>query len=153
MQISQEFIIGLLTKRGSFTFSTRTKYNRKRKRVIHKIPTFTLQMNIGDQDLMNDIKKRLNLKNKLYIISNQKRDGAGRKDSIRIIVRELKNIENIIIPFFHKKFFGYRTEIFNKWLLAIEKDPLVPFSFKKIYWRHKSRQYEPDPDASIGVSY
>lgn len=137
--ISQEFIIGMLTQKGSFTFSTRTKYNRKRKRIVHKIPTFTLMMRIENEDLMNNIKNKLKLKNKLYKISNQKQDGSKRKDSIKLIIRELKSIENIIIPFFHKKFMGYRTEEFNNWLLAIEKDPLVPFSFKKIYWRHKSR--------------
>ena len=140
---SKDFIIGRLTKQGSFTFSTRTKYNRKRKRTIHKIPTFILEMGEENENLMLAIKKRLGLKNKLYKIFNSGRnDGVDRKNSIRLAVRELKNIENIIIPFFHKKFRGYRTEIFNQWLLAIEKDPLVPFSFKKIYWRHKSRPFE-----------
>ncbi len=138
--ISQEFIIGLLTQRGSFTFSTRTKYNRKRKRTIHKIPTFSLTMNIENESLISAIKDRLKLKNKLYKFTSQRDDGRKRNTSITLIVRELGNIERIIIPFFYKKFIGYRTEQFNNWLLLIERDPLVPFSFKKIYWRHKSKQ-------------
>lgn len=138
-EISKELIIGLLTKRGSFGFATRTKYNKKRKRTVHKIPTFTLEMRIENEDLMNEVKNKLKLKNKLYKFYNHRSDGIKRVESIKLIVRELKNIENIIIPFFHKKFLGYRTEQFNNWLLTIEKDPLVPFSFKKIYWRHKSK--------------
>lgn len=138
-QISQEFIIGLLTQKGSFTFSTRTKYNRKRKRSVHKIPTFSLTMNLKNEDLMNTIRNRLKLKNKLYKFTSQRIDGRKRNTSITLIVRELGNIERIIIPFFYKKFIGYRTEQFNNWLLAIEKDPLIPFSFKKIYWRHKAK--------------
>ncbi|MEK7115293.1 MAG: LAGLIDADG family homing endonuclease [Patescibacteria group bacterium] len=139
--ISQEFIIGLLTQKGSFTFSTRTKYNRKRERTVHKIPTFSLTMNKENEDLMNAIKDRLKIKNKLYKFNSQRNDNRKRNTSITLIVRELSNIERMIIPFFHKKFIGYRTEQFNNWLLAIEKDPLVPFSYKKIYWRHKSRNF------------
>ena len=138
-QISQEFIISLLTRKGSFGFATRTKYNKKRERTVHKIPTFTLEMRIENEDLMNEIKNKLKLKNRLYKFYNNRSDRLKRTESIKLIVRELKNIENIIIPFFHKKFLGYRTEQFNDWLYTIEKDPLVPFSYKKIYWRHKSK--------------
>ena len=137
--ISQEFIIGLLTQKGSFTFSTRTKYNRKRKRSVHKIPTFSLTMSTENETLMNSVRDRLKLKNKLYKFTSERNDGRKRNASITLIVRELGNIERIIIPFFYKRFIGYRTEQFNNWLLAIEKDPLVPFSYKKIYWRHKSK--------------
>src|SRR3989344_7008887 len=92
-QISKEFIIGLLTRHGSFSFSTRTKYNRKRKRTVHKIPTFTLEMSIENKDLMIEVQNKLKIKNKLYKFYNQRSDGLGRKDSIKLIIRELKNIE------------------------------------------------------------
>lgn len=138
-KISDDFIVALLAIRGSFAFSTRTKYNQKREKNIQKIPTFTITMSVDNEDLMTAIKKKLGLKNNFYVYSNNRKDSVRRKDSIVLIVRELNNIEKIVIPYFTKKFLLYRTETINKWLKSIEQDPLVPFSYKKIYWRHKAK--------------
>lgn len=133
-RFSKQYILGLLAQRGSFTFSTRTKYDKNGVKITHRIPTFTIEMNERNKELIFGIKNTLGLTNTIYRYESNRRDGRRRNPSLMLIVREIKNLQNIVVPFFYKKAIGYRRAEVNQWLSKIEKDKLVPFSFKKIVW-------------------
>ncbi|MEK7566342.1 MAG: LAGLIDADG family homing endonuclease [Patescibacteria group bacterium] len=133
-KITAEYIRGFIEGVGTFTFTTSSRgFNKK-----VKIPTFQLRMNIRDKRLIELIRGHLGLKNRVYVYHYPGTDGAKRGPQVMLIVREIGNLKNIIIPFFYDKLVGYKAAQFNKWLESIGKDSEVPEGFKILYRLHKS---------------
>ncbi len=135
--ISYDYIRGLVEGEGTFTFST----NRAARR---KIPAFAIKMHHRDKKLLEEIRNTLRLKNKIYIYNHQRNDGSVRAPQAMLIVRELDQLKDIIIPFFYKKLFGNKAKQFNEWIEKIWRDPDVPHSYKIIYKYHEWGRYDND---------
>jgi len=120
MEISNDYIRGLVEGGGSFTFST------TRKRVDgtrYKLPAFVISLHIRDKNLLQMIRDKLGLKSKIYYkvpgVNIQNAKTGAKYLSARqaiLIVRDFKQLKDIIIPFFYKKLKGYKGRQFMEWL-------------------------------------
>ena len=55
-------------------------------------------MHERDKKLLEMVRDRLRLKNKVYVYDHQKKDGSIRGPQAMLIVREVGALKNIIIP-------------------------------------------------------
>ncbi len=141
MDISFEYIRGLVDGEGSFTFHSGSKRPGGGK---YKIPAFSISMNIRDRDLIVAVKNKLGLKNPIYYklpttniknTNNEKLYISGRQAIL--VVRDFKQLKDIIIPFFYGKLKGYKGEQFTAWLEKIGSDPDVSDRYKSLYRLYK----------------
>ncbi|MEK7553539.1 MAG: LAGLIDADG family homing endonuclease [Patescibacteria group bacterium] len=149
MNISNEYIRGLIEGEGSFTFHTnRKKINRTR----YKLPAFVISMNIRDKTLLEATRDKLGLKSKINYrvpqanIQNVKTGAiyiSGRQAILT--VRDFKQLKDIIIPFFYKKLKGYKGKQFIEWLEKIGSDPDISDRYKSLYRLYKWGMYDKLP--------
>lgn len=135
-QLTSEYIRGLIEGGGTFTFTTSTSGHKK-----IRVPAFQLRMHVGDRKLIEAVRDYLCLKNKVYAYHYPGKDGAKRGPQAVLIVREIGNLKNIVIPFFYGKLAGNKGIQFNDWLEKIGSDPTVSGGFKILYRLHKSGFY------------
>ncbi len=140
-KLSCEYIRGLIDGEGTFTFTT--SGNKKNKM---KIPAFQLRMHIRDKELIEGVRDFLGLKNKIYIYHYPGKDGANRGPQAMLIVREFKNLKDVIITLFYKKLIGYKNKQFIEWLEKIGSDPDVSNRFKSLYRLYKWGMYDKLPE-------
>ena len=127
-QISFDYIRGLVDGEGCFTFCWSGSGSSRQR-----IPTFSIGMIDKDYLLLEKVKTKLGLKNKVYQYSSRKRsDGYSRDGMAILIVRDFGQIKNIIVPLFYKKLIGNKSKQFEDWILAMSKDPHVSKKFKLI---------------------
>ncbi|MBI2623286.1 MAG: hypothetical protein HYW65_01800 [Candidatus Liptonbacteria bacterium] len=136
MELSYEYIRGVVEGEGCFTFS---KSNGR------KIPAFAIRMHIRDKSLICAIRDTLGLRNKVYVYDYQAKDRIERAPQATLIVREFGQLKNIIVPFFYKRLRGNKRNQFELWLEKIGNDPSVPESFKFIYKIYKAGFYDKNP--------
>jgi len=139
-ELTNDYIRGLIDGEGSFTFSTTTRTSG----IKVKVPSFQLRMHIRDKDLVEGIRDYLGLTNKVYTYHYPGKDGANRKATAILIVREMGNLKNIIIPFFYNKLAGHKAIQFDEWLENIRNDPMVPKSYDILYRLHENGFYSED---------
>jgi hypothetical protein len=149
MEITNEYIRGLVEGEGSFAFHLTGK---RADGSIYKLPAFIISMNYRDRDLLNLIKNKMGLKNKLYYripgvnIQNAK---TGKKylsgRQAILVVRDFEQLRDVIIPFFYKKLVGYKGVQFMDWLEKIGSDPDVSDRFKSLYHLYKLGMYDTHP--------
>lgn len=149
MDISNEYIRGLIEGEGSFTFHVGSKKPNGRK---YRMPAFIISMHIRDKDLLDKVRQKLGLKIKIYYrepsinIQNaktQKTYLSGR--SAILVVRDFIQLKDIIIPFFYKKLVGYKGVQFIAWLEKIGSDPDVSDRYKSLYRLYKWGMYDKFP--------
>jgi hypothetical protein len=133
MNLSHEYIRGVVEGEGCFTFS---------KSSGRKIPAFALRMHIRDEDLICAIRDTLGLRNRVYVYHYSGKDGCRRDPQAVLIVREFGQLKNIIVPFFYKRLKGNKGKQFDEWLEKIGSDPEVSKMFKIIHTIHKAGFYE-----------
>ncbi len=88
------------------------------------------------------VRDSMGLRNKVYDFKNYQEDGYKRGMKSVLIVRELGQLRNIIIPFFYKRLSGYKKYQFEKWVENIGSDPDVPSSYKNIFFLMKAGFYD-----------
>ena len=66
-EISNEYVRGLVEGEGTFTFSPSGN---------KKIPVFCLKMHVRDKNLLELVRNKLGLKNKVYEYNHQRKDGV-----------------------------------------------------------------------------
>ena len=144
--ISNEYIRGLIEGEGSFTFHTGSKNKNGRK---HKIPAFVISLHIRDKNLLEAIKNKLELKNRLnyrtprIAIQNIKNGNKYLSErQVILSVRDFKQLKDIIIPFFYKKLKGHKGIQFIEWLEKIGSDPDISDRFKSLYRLYKWGMYD-----------
>ena len=146
INLSNEYIRGLVDGEGCFSFSTTTS-TYMGKVFKRNVPAFIIQMHVRDRCLIEAVAKHLGLKNEVYMYPpypNHK-DSFNRGWSARLIVREFISLRDIIIPFFHNKLKGHKGEQFMVWLEKIGSDPNISDKFKSLYQLYKSGAYDADP--------
>lgn len=145
-KISYEYIRGLIEGEGSFTFTSNSRKNSLGKITARvKIPAFTIGMHERDEDLLCAVRDMMGLSNRVYNYKSSNKDGYNRGRKAFLIVREIGNLKNIVVPFFYDRLVGYKGVQFNKWINDIGNDPEVPESYKIIYRLHKNGYYKKNP--------
>jgi len=137
-EMSPNHIVWLINSYGSFGFTSSGLYR-------NKIPTFQLKMTISKTRFLEQIRDYLGLKNKIYKYHYQDKGKSKREPQTTLIVRDFKQLKDIIIPFFYKKLTGYRRARFIKWLERIGSDPNVSDRFKSLYRLYKLGVYDTNP--------
>jgi len=137
-EISTEYARGLIEGSGLFTFT--------HKQIIDNrgtlIPTFQLKMGVENKELIQGVKDRMGLKNKVYEYSHQGKDGSKRKPYALLIVRDVDGLKNKTIPFLYKKLVGPKADQLEEWLELIGSEKMVPERYKVIYRLHKNGYYK-----------
>lgn len=124
-EISYEYIRGLIEGEGTFTFSP----NKTSGTIV---PAFAIRMHIRDKKLITMMRNKLKLKNRIYEYNHQGNDGHKRGPTVTLIVREVGNLKNIIVPLCYKKLIGNKADSFEKWMNIIGDDPRVTKHYKFI---------------------
>jgi len=127
-KLSNEYIRGLVEGSGTFTFSSI---------VDIKLPAFAIKMHARDMNLLEMVRDSIGLRNKVYQYNHQGNDGYKRGPQAMLIVRDLPQIKNLIVPLFYRKLAGYKGVQFHEWILKIAEDQSVPERYKlisKIYF-------------------
>ena len=107
-----------------------------------KIPAFSISVNVRDQELLNDVAKRMGLNDMIYEHKGSQADGIKRSEKATFAVRKLASLKDNVIPFFYKKLSGYKSIQFKEWLENIGSDPDVRESYKLIYRLYKSGYWD-----------
>ena len=97
---SLDFIAGLISVEGSFLWSNQKGI---------EIPVFQLKIQGDEKTLLELIKNKLELKEKVYEYRHQNRHYA------LLLVRKRSSIENILIPFFEGRLIGKKRLQFENW--------------------------------------
>ena len=140
--ISFEYIRGLIDGEGCFTFCPGW---RKKDGKKSKVPAFVLSMHERDQRLIEMVRNKLELKNKVYNYKSTMNDGYKRGRRSTLMVREFDQLKDIIIPLFYKKLHGYKNRQFIQWLEKIGSDPDVNDRFKSLYRLYAWGIYDNNP--------
>ena len=141
-ELSYEYIRGLTEGEGCFSFCT-IGWSSKPK---IKIPTFVIGMSRRDKELLLKVKEALKLRNKVYEYGPRiRKDGYKRNGTAILIIRDIGQLKNIIVPLFYKKLRGNKAKQFSEWLEKIGSDPDVPRSYKFIYKIYKAGFYDKNP--------
>jgi len=102
-------------------------------------------MSKRDKDLLFKIKEKLKLSNKIYEYPARKtKDGYVRSPMTMIIIRDLGQLKNTIIPLCYEKLVGYKSKQFHDWINKIGSDPMVPTSYKLVSRLFSSGFYDND---------
>jgi|SRR3989344_8083177 len=138
--ISYDYIRGLVDSEGCFTFHTvpgrvGSGFDKM------KVPAFAISMHERDEDMINSIRDKLGLRNRVYNFKPYLADGFNRGRKVTLCVRDLGSLKNIIIPLFYDKFIGHKSKQFLSWLEEIGTNPAVPESYRLLYRLHKSGFY------------
>ena len=145
-KIPYEYIRGLIEGEGSFTFTSNSRKDVEGNTVVKiKIPAFAIGMHERDENLLCAVRDTMGLENKVYNYKSSNKDGYNRGRKAFLIVREIGNLKNIVVPFFYNRLIGYKRTQFNKWIDDIGSDPEVPESYKIIYRLHKNNFYKNNP--------
>jgi len=149
MEISNEYIRGLVEGEGSFTFSTTRK---KVDGTRYKLPAFVISLHIRDKHLLQMIRDKLGLKSKIYykipMVNIQNAKTGVKYLSERqaiLVVRDFQQLKDIIIPFFYKRLRGYKSVQFIEWLEKIGSDSEISDRFKSLYRLYKWEMYDKLP--------
>ncbi len=137
-EISYDYIRGLVDGEGCFTFCSIKFYGVKKQ-----LPAFVISMSERDENLIGLVKKKLKLRNRIYKYKKRTRiDSYNRMPMVTLIVRDIGQLKNIIVPVFYKKLYGNKGKQFEKWIDRIESDPLVPENYKLISILYKNGFYD-----------
>ena len=110
-----DYIRGLVAGEGCFTFCSIKNTGTKKQ-----LPTFLINMSRRDKVLLEKTRDVLGLKNKIYEYPPRTaKDGYKRDGMVLLIVRDIGQIKNIIVPLFYKKLIGYKSIQFNEWMERI----------------------------------
>lgn len=140
--VSNEYIRGLTDGEGCFTFCSVPRKLPDGTIIKMQLPAFVLSLHERDLELVKAIKEHLDIKNKIYHIRPYKRDSFNRGATVRIMIRDIGTIKNVIVPLFSNKLVGYKAIQFEEWMKRIGSDPTVPENYKLICRLWKNGYYD-----------
>jgi len=138
MEIPYDYIRGLTDGEGCFTFCSVPAQDGSKV----KIPAYILRMSVRDKNLIELVRNRLKLKNKVYTYDYPGKDGYNRQPQSVLIVRDFASLRNVIIPLFYNKLYGYKRIQFVAWIEKMGADPMVPKYYKLLYKIFKNGYFE-----------
>ncbi|MDO8466789.1 MAG: LAGLIDADG family homing endonuclease [bacterium] len=133
--ISDEYLRGLVEGEGCFTFCNIPVIGKTGKKFA--LPAFTIQMHERDKSLIELLKLRLGLKNKIYVYKvralSEKNKIYRRGPMAKLIVRDVASLKNKVVPFFYKKLHGNKGKQMIEWLEEIGNRDDIPENYKIIH--------------------
>lgn len=142
-KLSFEYIRGLVDGEGCFTFCSVINRGSNGKSIKKKLPAFSLQMSMRDKELLCLVRDTLGLRNRIYEYKSWlKKDKYNRQSMTILIVRDLGQLKNIIVPLFYEKLRGYKRIQFLEWIEKMGTDPDVPENYRLIYNMVKTGFYD-----------
>lgn len=140
-KLPPDYIRGLVEGEGTFTFSSRIQRLPDGSTQRIKTPAFAIKMHERDEELLKSIRDSLKLTNKVYKYHYDQPDGVKRGKHVLLIVREIDQIRNIVIPFFYKKLRGYKAKQFSEWIKQMGNTDMSKGT-KETYNLFKSGYYD-----------
>lgn len=138
IKVSDDYVRGVIEGEGCFTFCS---VGRAEAITKPRIPAFVLQMHERDLRLIEQVKEGIGLKNRIYIYRKPalatQRKIYRRGRLAMLIVRDVGQLKNKVVPFFYNQLAGYKGKQFVDWLEKIGTDSLVPERYKILYRLHK----------------
>lgn len=123
-EVYSDIIIDLFNKRGIYSFSTQGIYK-------YKVPYFCIKMKKEDIYNLKLIKRELKLKSKIYTYEPARgKDGYTRSATSMLIIRDIGELKDIIIPKSTSVLVGEKRSKFLKWLKQIRSGESVPSGYK-----------------------
>lgn len=99
-----------------------------------------------DKKLIVAIKEKLRLRNRVYEYKPRfRKDGYKRDGMAVLMVRDVGQLKNTIVPLFYKRLVGNKMKQFEDWMEKIGSDPDVPERYKFIYKIYKAGFYDKNP--------
>lgn len=128
----KEYVCGFLDGRARFLF-----YNNKSGGKEVKIPTFLVSSE--DRSMVILTKNLLFIRNRVYEHPSKiGRDGYLRRYLAEIIIRDVGQLKNKVVPFFYGTQSKIKRSELHDWIQKIGSDPMVPERYKiisKLYSR------------------
>jgi hypothetical protein len=143
-ELTYDYIRGLIDRGGCFTFHT-VPNGRGKETKKAKIPAFVLIMHDRDEALVRAIKDFLGIDKDLYHYGPRRKDGYNRGGTVRLSVRDLGTLKNVVIPLFYNNLIGHKGQQFEQWLNKMGTDPDVPEQYGLLYRLYKSKYFEQNP--------
>lgn len=140
MEITADYIRGLIDGEGCFSFCNIPQRNQRGNKI--KIPAFILGMHERDKELIEQVKRYLGIKDKIYVLKAYTLDGFKRGKTARLMVRDFGELRDIIIPFFYNNLIGYKGKQFVEWLEKIGNDPDVHPDYKVLHSLYKRGHFD-----------
>jgi hypothetical protein len=140
MELSRDYICGLVEGDGCFTFCNISSVSSGRQKAL--IPTFEITMNERDMELVRAVRDYLKLSSRVYHLGPYRKDGHKRGAITRLMVRDVGALKNTIVPFFYKRLKGYKGIQFEEWINKIGVNEAVPSRYKIIYRLYKAGFYD-----------
>lgn len=137
-KISFDYIRGIVEGQGSFGF-TRSGLGG------NIVPTFQIKLGINNKELLESIKDKLGLRNKIYLYYYPGKEKTKREEQAILMVRDFEQLKDVIIPFFYKQLIGYKGNQFVEWIEKIGKDPEISNRFKTLYRLYRDGTYDKLP--------
>ncbi len=138
-QISAEYIRGVVETQGLFGFTSSGPAG-------NKTPSFQIKMGAQNKKLLEEIRDYLALKNKVYEYHYPGKEKSKREPQAILIIRDFKQLKDIIIPFLYKRLRGYKEKQLIQWLEEIGRDPDISDRFKSLYRLYKWGMYDNHPN-------
>jgi hypothetical protein len=137
--ISYEYIRGLIEGEGCFSFCLAGSSQNKK----YKLPAFILSMSVRDKALIEHIRDRLCIRNMVYEYGPRIRnDHYKRLGTAILIIRDVGQLKNIVVPLCYKKLHGNKAKQFEAWIEKIGFEDYIPEKYKFIYKLYKAGFYE-----------
>ncbi|MDP2704301.1 MAG: LAGLIDADG family homing endonuclease [bacterium] len=157
--ISHEYIRGLVDGEGCFTFFTVPEWKKTENGELVRLkrPVFTIQMNERDEKLLESVNYTLELSGRVYWQEAWRGDGVNRGPKVSIIVRNVLELRNKIIPIFYGKLHGHKGKQFIKWLEKMGEDDKTRESrylhmiYKKGFFEEWHKEFLSEKDKNVSV--
>jgi hypothetical protein len=127
-------IIELFNQKGIFSFSTQGKYK-------YKVPYFCIKSKQSEVYYLKLVKRELGIKSKIYTYQESiGKDGYIRSGFCMLIVRNIGELKDSIVPFASKALTGDKLQKFRMWLTKMEGLDSVPSGYRQIPGIIKTRK-------------
>jgi hypothetical protein len=119
-------IIELFNQKGIFSFSTQGKYK-------YKVPYFCIKSKNPEVYFLKLVKRELGIKSKIYTYKESiGKDGYIRSGFSMLIVRNIGELKDSVIPFAAKFLTGEKLRKFRSWMNDMGTIEMVPSGYKQI---------------------
>lgn len=109
-----DWLVGFTDGEGSFSTQLRTN-NKNSKDISRVVFNYGIYLHIDDIEVLNFIKNKLNLNNKIYKLN--RKDGSQR---CQLNISDFKTLKETILPIFKSKLNTKKYHDFNIWCDMIE---------------------------------
>lgn len=131
LNLSKDWAYGFLSSSGRLGFYCNSKKE--------KIPSFIVKTGPEKHAMLILAAKIIGLRNKIYFYKYKQ----GKKNYFQalLIVRDVGQLKNIIIPIFLKLMFVAKQVNLEDWMEEIIKNKAIPERYKVLYRIYRSRFY------------